>query len=127
MEVHALRLTLADFRRIISAHEAMEMGLVNRIVTDTGAEATLRACIELGRLIASKPSLCMRHDRFSMMGIDADGTPTRTKIGGCPYAVQGEMRSAMAREFEHGLISLTDLGKALKEFINRPRQAKSKL
>lgn len=115
----------------MSAHEAFEMGLVNRLVTDAGPDAVLNECIDLARLIASKPALCMRHDRMSMMGVDASqGDATEEQDAQqerCPYAVQGAMRSAMATEFQHGLISLTDLGKGLEEFIRRPRRKDNRL
>lgn len=110
------------------------MGLVNVMVPDgspAAPDATMLACLQLAELIASKPQLCMRHDRLSAMGVplasqstkpSAPAASTDDTILPCPYAVQGQMREAMAREFEHGLTSLTALGPALEEFIRRPRQ-----
>lgn len=106
------------------------MGLVNRLVTDEGADATFKTSLELAHLIASKPSLCMRHDRMSTIGLEVNGGEEHKQQRShqpCPFAVQGDVRTAMAREFEHGLISLTDLGKGLEEFIRRPRKNDSRL
>lgn len=49
--------------REVSAQEALEFGLANRVVDDG---QSLSAAIELGKQLASFPQQCMRNDRLSM-------------------------------------------------------------
>jgi enoyl-CoA hydratase len=72
--------------RAVSAREALEIGLVNRVV----ANGTCRAAAEqLAGEVARFPQECLRHDRLSAYeGLEL------------PFA------AALANEFEHGLASL---------------------
>ncbi|MQA84327.1 MAG: crotonase/enoyl-CoA hydratase family protein [Streptosporangiales bacterium] len=72
--------------RPVSAREAYEMGLVNRVVPRGEAR---RAAEGLAREIAAFPQTCLRHDRLSVLeghGMDED--------------------AAMANELRHGEVSL---------------------
>ena len=69
--------------RAVDAHEALMIGLANRVVPDGEA---LQAARKLAREIARHPKVCMRHDRLSAYE-------------------QWECESfeaAMRNEFEHG-------------------------
>lgn len=72
--------------RAVEAGEALQIGLVNRVVAEGTAKS---AAIELARQIASFPQLCMRGDRLS--AIEQFDLPFDT---------------AMANEFKHGLASI---------------------
>lgn len=74
--------------RPVEAPEALQMGLVNRVVPKGRA---LEAARELAHRIAAFPQECMRGDRMS--AIEQQGMTF------------GE---AMANEFNHGLVSLAD-------------------
>lgn len=50
--------------RAVSAREAFEIGLANRLAPDGGA---LAAAVELARQISAFPQLCMRNDRISAL------------------------------------------------------------
>ncbi|HEY6397513.1 MAG TPA: enoyl-CoA hydratase-related protein, partial [Solirubrobacteraceae bacterium] len=82
--------------RAVDAHEALRMGLVNRVV---GPGESRSAAEQLARGLARFPQRCLREDRLSMLeqqGLDED--------------------SAMAGEFRHGLISLQDVANGLERF-----------
>jgi enoyl-CoA hydratase len=86
--------------RAVDAHEALAMGLVNRVVPRGAARA---AAEELASQIASFPQTCMRQDRLSAY-----------EQGGL------SIERALASEFEHGLRSLSDpeLGQAVGRFVS---------
>jgi len=72
--------------RAVSAAEALQIGLANRVVPPGTARA---AAEELARVIAAFPQICMREDRLSAYeqhGMDLD--------------------QALAGELQHGLVSL---------------------
>jgi enoyl-CoA hydratase len=72
--------------RAVSAAEALQIGLANRVVPPGAARA---AAEELARTIAAFPQICMREDRLSAYeqhGMDLD--------------------QALAGELQHGLVSL---------------------
>ena len=72
--------------RSVQAAEALEIGLVNRVVPRGEAR---RAAEELAREIARFPQTCLRHDRLSALEQDGLG--------------EGD---AMANELRHGEVSL---------------------
>ncbi len=72
--------------RPVQAREALDIGLANRVVAPGTARAEAEA---LAARIAGFPQTCLRQDRLSVL--DQHG--------------QGE-EAAMARELEHGLVSL---------------------
>ena len=72
--------------RPVEAHEALQMGLVNRVVPKGKARET---AIELAHQIAAFPQICLRGDRMS--AIEQFDLP---------------FEKAMANEFSHGLRSL---------------------
>lgn len=82
--------------RPVTASEAAEWGLANRVVADGEAEAAAMAlAAELGRF----PQTCLRHDRLSAIeqwSLDAD--------------------TAIANEFRHGLASVDQAGAGAARF-----------
>jgi len=85
--------------RPVTAAEALQMGLVNRVVPDGGARA---AAEKLARELAALPQECLRSDRLS--------------------AVEGmslPLPDAMANEFRHGLDVLS--GPGIVEGVSRFR------
>ena len=82
--------------RPVSAPEALEMGLVNRVVPDgTSRSAAEALASELGNL----PQRCLREDRLSVL------------------EQQGRSESeALAGELEHGMRSLVDVPAGLERF-----------
>jgi enoyl-CoA hydratase len=73
--------------RGVAAHEALQMGLVNRVVP---AGTALDVAQEWAAQIAALPQLCLRHDRLSVIeqwGLDED--------------------AAIANEWQHGMASLS--------------------
>ena len=72
--------------RPVEAEEALQMGLVNRVVANGTAK---KAAIELAHRIAAFPQICLRGDRMS--AIDQFDLP---------------LEQAMAHEFKQGLQSL---------------------
>ena len=72
--------------RPVDAHEALQIGLANRVVP---AGEALSAAQELGRQLAAFPQTCMRNDRMSVL--EQEGL---------------NEHDALANEFEHGLVSL---------------------
>lgn len=72
--------------RPVSAEEALQMGLVNRVVPPGQAQT---AAIELARELARLPQACLRNDRLSAY-----------------EQFDLSLEDAFANEFEHGLASL---------------------
>ena len=72
--------------RPVDAEEAHRIGLANRVVP---AGQALTTAQQLAQEIAAFPQACLRHDRMSLL--EQDGL---------------DERSAMANEFEHGMVSL---------------------
>jgi enoyl-CoA hydratase len=82
---HALDLILTG--RSVGAHEALRMGLVNRVVPEGGA---LEAALELAERLAAFPQVCMRQDRLSAYESGAMG-----------------LEEALANEFARGQAALS--------------------
>ncbi len=74
--------------RAVPASEALEIGLVNRVVPRGGAR---QAAEQLARELAALPQACLRNDRMS--AIESADT---------------DHDAAMAGEFGHGMASLSD-------------------
>ncbi|MFJ6795413.1 crotonase/enoyl-CoA hydratase family protein [Streptomyces sp. NPDC091268] len=83
--------------RPVTATEAHDIGLVNRLVPPGGAR---RAAEELARQIAGFPPLCLRHDRLSVLeqhGLgEGDALAVEYRHGTVPLAA-GETRSGADR------------------------------
>jgi enoyl-CoA hydratase len=82
--------------RPVGAREALEIGLVNRVVADGSSRAAAR---ELAWELAQFPQTCMREDRLSVL--------EQTGLG---------ESEAMANELAHGLRALTEVQGGLKRF-----------
>jgi enoyl-CoA hydratase len=82
--------------RPVGAREALEIGLVNRVVPDGESRA---AAEELARELARFPQTCMREDRLSVLE---------------QWGHSEE--DAMGRELEHGVRSLADVQAGLERF-----------
>ncbi|MEA2214143.1 MAG: enoyl-CoA hydratase [Solirubrobacteraceae bacterium] len=82
--------------RPVSAGEAEQIGLVNRLV---GTGESLPAAIELAQGLARFPQRCLREDRLSALEQAGRDEP-----------------AALANEFEHGLRSLTEVQGGLERF-----------
>jgi enoyl-CoA hydratase len=82
--------------RAVSAAEALEMGLVNRLVPAGDSRAAAEA---LAHELARFPQACLREDRLSLL--EQDG---RDESG------------ALAGEFEHGIRSLAEVQAGLERF-----------
>jgi enoyl-CoA hydratase len=82
--------------RAVSAAEALEIGLVNRLVAPGGSRA---AAERLAHELAQFPQTCLREDRLSLL--EQDGL---------------DETAAMARELEHGSRSLADVQVGLERF-----------
>jgi enoyl-CoA hydratase len=82
--------------RPVDAAEALAIGLVNRVVPPGQARA---AAEQLAHELAAFPQTCMRHDRLS--ALEQDGLSES---------------DALARELEHGLISLAEVQTGLERF-----------
>ena len=78
------------------AREALQMGLVNRVVPEG---ESLAAAKELAHQLAGFPQTCLREDRFSVL--EQDGL---------------DERGAIANELEHGMRSLRDVQEGLQRF-----------
>lgn len=74
--------------RAVDAAEALQMGLVSRVVPHGGAREAAEA---LARELAALPQACLRNDRMSAI-----------------ESVSLDHDAAMAAEFAHGLASLAD-------------------
>ena len=82
--------------RGVPAREALEMGLVNRVVADGTSRVTAE---ELARELAAFPQTCLREDRLSLL--EQDGL---------------EEPAALANEFAHGMRSLEEVAAGLERF-----------
>jgi enoyl-CoA hydratase len=82
--------------RPVGAQEALQIGLVNRVVPVGDSRA---AAEELARELTRFPQTCMREDRLSLL-----------EQGGLDEGV------AIANELRHGLKSLTEVGAGLERF-----------
>jgi enoyl-CoA hydratase len=82
--------------RGVSASEALQFGLVNRVV---GSGESLAAAQALARELAAFPQECMRQDRLSLL--EQDGL---------------DEVAAIANELEHGLRSLSHVQAGLQRF-----------
>ncbi|MEU3272334.1 crotonase/enoyl-CoA hydratase family protein [Saccharomonospora sp. NPDC006951] len=82
--------------RAVSAREALDIGLANRLVpTGTGREAAE----ELARDIAAFPQTCLREDRLSLL--EQEGLAEE---------------DAMAVEHRHGMVSLAEAADGVRRF-----------
>jgi enoyl-CoA hydratase len=82
--------------RPVSAGEALEYGLVNRVVPDGSGRAAGEA---LGRELAAFPQTCLREDRLSLLEQDGLDEP-----------------AALANEFGRGVRSLEEAAAGLERF-----------
>jgi enoyl-CoA hydratase/carnithine racemase len=82
--------------RPVGASEALEAGLVNRVVPDGQSRAAAEA---LAAELAAFPQTCLREDRLSLLEQDGLDEP-----------------AALANEFEHGLRSLEEVAAGLERF-----------
>jgi enoyl-CoA hydratase len=82
--------------RPVDAAEALQMGLVNRVVARGQSRA---AAEELAHELARFPQTCMREDRLSLL--EQDGL---------------DEREAIANELRHGVRSLADVQAGLERF-----------
>jgi enoyl-CoA hydratase len=82
--------------RPVAAAEALEMGLINRVVPDGESRS---AAEQLARQLAAFPQLCLREDRLSVL--DQEGLSED---------------AALASELRHGLNSLSNVTPGLERF-----------
>jgi enoyl-CoA hydratase len=82
--------------RAVAAAEALQMGLVNRVVA-RGASRT--AAEELARQLSRFPQRCLREDRLSVLEQESLAET-----------------EALANELEHGLRSLEEVQQGLERF-----------
>ncbi len=82
--------------RPVEAREALQMGLVNRVVPPGESRAAAEA---LARELARFPQTCLREDRLSLL--EQEGL---------------EEAAAMSNELEHGLRSLAEVRAGLERF-----------
>lgn len=83
---HGRAMDLVLTGRTVGAAEALQMGLVSRVVADGTA---LSAAIALAQEIARFPQVCLRHDRLSLLEAHGLSEP-----------------AALANEFAHGMHAL---------------------
>jgi enoyl-CoA hydratase len=101
------------YSRLIDAEEGKQMGLLNAIANDAFEDS-----LQLAKTICQHPQDCMRGDRLSSLSLPVDHGQ-RTGVG--RWNVQGEERAAMLLEFEHGLKSLSFLGQAVDDFLEKKK------
>ncbi len=82
--------------RGVTAREALDMGLVNRVVADGESRAAAEA---LAAELAALPQTCLRQDRLSLLEQDGLAEP-----------------AALVNELEHGLRSLEEVAAGLERF-----------
>ena len=82
--------------RAVDAHEALAIGLVNRVVPRGESR---RAAEELAHELARFPQTCLREDRLSLLEQEAL-----------------DEQAALAREYEHGLRSLAEAAGGIERF-----------
>jgi enoyl-CoA hydratase len=83
--------------RAVHAEEALRIGLANRVVPDGQAH---EAAVQLAQELAALPQTCLRQDRLSLLeqpGLD--------------------LEAAMANEWRHGLVSLTEALDGAARFV----------
>lgn len=80
--------------RSVDAHEALQMGLANRVVP---AGQALAEATTLAQQLAALPQLCLRQDRASVIE-------------------QWSHPDPMANEWQHGLVSLTEAAQGAARF-----------
>jgi len=109
---HSRALDMILTGRAVSAHEALEMGLANRVVADGTAREAAEA---LAREISAFPQLCMRNDRLSsyeQWGMDLPGALANEFSRGMDVVNSGETVAGATRfaggAGRHG--SFADLG-----------------
>jgi enoyl-CoA hydratase len=88
--------------RSVLADEALRIGLANRVVP---AGLAYDAAVELAHELAALPQLCLRQDRASLLeqwGLSLD--------------------EAIANEWEHGLVSLTEATQGAARFVSGERR-----
>jgi enoyl-CoA hydratase len=99
--------------RLIDAQEGERMGLLNAVADDT-----FEASLQLAKTLCQHPQECMRGDRASALLLPLDHGQGNS-VG--RWNVQGDERAAMQLEFQHGLRSLSFLGQAVDDFLNRKK------
>jgi enoyl-CoA hydratase len=82
--------------RPVAAREALQMGLVNRVVPTGQSRA---AAEQLARELARFPQSCLRHDRLS--SLEQEGL---------------DESAALSNELEHGILSLQEVQAGLERF-----------
>ena len=82
--------------RAVAAEEALRIGLANRVVPTGQA---LGSAVELAHQLAALPQLCLRQDRASLLE---------------QWGLSHER--AMAREWEHGMVSLAEASEGAARF-----------
>ena len=82
--------------RPVDAREALQMGLVNRVVPDGESRGAAQA---LAHELARFPQTCMREDRLSVLAKEGLDEP-----------------AALAEELEHGIRSLAEVQAGLERF-----------
>ncbi len=82
--------------RAVDAAEALQIGLVNRLVP---AGTSRSAAEELARELAGFPQTCMREDRLSLL--EQEGL---------------DEQAALENEFRHGLASLAEASRGIERF-----------
>ncbi|SJX66600.1 related to enoyl-coa hydratase protein 3 [Sporisorium reilianum f. sp. reilianum] len=122
---------LALTGRLVDAHEALAIGLVNYVVPPTAAAGKFSAVVEkslhIAAGLAANPQTCMLNDRASMLNAMYPGAEEEEKAEGAgevDLRLKGGLRQAMEREFQLGLESLAKLVEegAVGAFVNRSQQ-----
>ena len=91
--------------RPVDAQEALQIGLVNRVVPPGDAR---QAAEQLAHELAALPQTCMRQDRLSVL--EQDGL---------------QERQALVNELAHGQLSLSEMQAAVERFRSRERHPES--
>lgn len=93
---HSRAMDLILTGREVRAHEALDIGLANRLVP---AGEALRAAVQLASQIAAFPQNCMRNDRRSAIeqwGLDEEGAMRNELRHGLATIESGESRTGAA-------------------------------
>jgi enoyl-CoA hydratase len=93
---HGVAMDLVLTGRSVDADEALRIGLATRVVPSGTARAEAEA---LARTLSVLPQTCLRQDRLSLL--EQDGL---------------EEASAIANEWEHGMVSLADVAEGVARF-----------
>lgn len=94
---HSRAMDLILTGRPVTAREALDIGLANRIAPSGGA---LAAALDLARQISAFPQLCLRNDRRSAIdqwGLDWDAAQAREIGLGMAVLASGQSREGAAR------------------------------